>query len=112
MTHVPIQPEKAEQMPIPSPFTNKHAAAWAASLIACLAGLGTVHAQFVVPSILRQVDKMIDAELDRHTALPLHEGAVSRREYSGDAADMKEALGQINVSLGKIDDRLRALETK
>lgn len=66
-----------------------------------LAGLGliaTAHAQFVVPSILNEVDAAMDEAIQMHNMTP-HPGAIE-----------KDRWAEILKRLDTIDARLRDLE--
>lgn len=81
------------------------------ALVACagcmVAGVGlamTVHAQLVVPAIMREVSREISSAIDRHSIRP-HPISVSREEF----AMLKEA---VTSGLRDVKDSVRSLSDK
>ena len=51
------------------------------SVASCIGIAAAVHANWVVPSIMRAASEEMDKKIQLHRAEPLHEGAVSQREW-------------------------------
>ncbi len=81
---------------------------WAAvGTLVTLVGLGlTVHGAVFLPSILHQVDGMLDKKIANHAATP-HTGAVSRGDLEMLVLDRLDRMeSQINTRLTRIEEKL------
>ena len=83
---------------------------WCGSLLAAVSVLGTLHARYVIPSILREAREVIESEIEQHRSESIHHGAVPRAELEARLeAQSKQTeiiLDQINARLARIEARL------
>ena len=96
-------------MAMPSAVSVKTLLWFAGSLLGMITALGTLHAQFVIPRILREASTMMEEKIDRHERIPVHNGAIPRAELE---ARLQASQRQVETLLEQINQRLARIETR
>lgn len=78
--------------------TNKSLLAFGSALVGAIGLMSTLHARFVVPSIMRDVGELVDEKIQTHANSGPHPGAVDQA-----------FLAMITRRLDRIEDNLDAL---
>lgn len=86
------------------PLTMKSFLVSSSAMIALLAGLATLHATIVVPSIMADTKDIVDRKIGSHSET-IHQDSVSYREFQEIKFLMLERFDRIDSRLDRMEEK-------